>query len=161
MFVAGQLRIREVFLVAGAAGTELSGSNGDTQHSKQCPCWGLRRLRIQKVSSVASAESFGEAMANPESFFCGANMMKGKVHESDCVCHVKEVCFDGQVDVVACRTPQTKLQHTRKKTWRAFSVGVEWTALIMYVYYFLSQLDNNWAIVFAPFRDSHYYIPVG
>lgn len=72
-----------------------------------------------------------KAVTNPESFFRGANMTKGKLlHESGRVYDVKEVRFDGQVDVTERRTPQTKLSAPAKNL-----VGVEWTAVIMYVYF--------------------------
>ncbi|KAM7313202.1 hypothetical protein ISCGN_003084 [Ixodes scapularis] len=101
------------------------------------------RLRIRKTSSVAGAESSGEAMAmsstastadsvpgvittgfkavtNLESFFRGTNMKKGKLlRESGRVYDVKEVRFDGQVDVTERRTPLTKLSVPAKKcSWR-------------------------------------------
>lgn len=68
-----------------------------------------------------------KAFTNPESFFCGSNMTKGKLlHESGRVYDVKEVRFDGQVDVTERRTPQTKLSAPAKKF-----VGAEWTAVII------------------------------
>ncbi|KAM7289587.1 hypothetical protein ISCGN_029716 [Ixodes scapularis] len=56
-----------------------------------------------------------KAVKNPESFFRGANLTKGKLfYDSGHVYDVKEVYYDKKVDVSARCTPQTKLNAPAK-----------------------------------------------